>query len=131
MSIREKRITTMINKSVLVFATSLAVGLISTLALWLASSTVKAQQPDVVTLMSKALANIPGKEVSMITVEFPPGGADPVHKHDQRAAALQAIRHPMAVELRVLEPIGRAHFHAAHLPPREVSTRPAGTHRRR
>ena len=82
MSIREKRITTLTNKSVCILATSLAVGIISTLALWLASSMVKAQQPDVVTLMSKALADIPGKEVSMITVEFPPGGADPVHKHD-------------------------------------------------
>jgi quercetin dioxygenase-like cupin family protein len=82
MSIREKPVITMTNKSVAILATLLAVGLISTLALWLANSTVKAQQPDVVTLMSKALADIPGKEVAMITVEFPPGGADPVHKHD-------------------------------------------------
>lgn len=82
MAIREKRITTMTKKSVRILAASLAVGLISTLALWLASRTVKAQQPDVLTLMSKALADIPGKEVVMITVEFPPGGADPVHKHD-------------------------------------------------
>jgi quercetin dioxygenase-like cupin family protein len=82
MSIREKRITAMTNKSVRILAPSLAVGLISSLALWLAGSTVKAQQPDVVTLMSKALAEFPGKEVLMITVEFPPGGYDPVHKHD-------------------------------------------------
>ena len=82
MSIREKPITTMTNKFVRILATSLAVGLISTLALRLANITVKAQQPDVVTLMSKALADFPGKEVLMITVEFPPGGADPVHKHD-------------------------------------------------
>jgi quercetin dioxygenase-like cupin family protein len=78
----EKPVTTMTRKFVRILAASLAVGLISTPALWLRSSTVTAQQPDVVTLMSKALANIPGKEVVMITVEFPPGGADPVHKHD-------------------------------------------------
>ena len=41
-----------------------------------------AQQPDVVSLMSKDLTDSPGKEVLMITVEFPPGGADPVHRHD-------------------------------------------------
>src|SRR5262249_61485882 len=82
MSIREKPVITMANRSVAILATLLAVGLISTLALWLANSTVKAQQPDVVTLMSKALADIPGKEVAMITVEFPPGAGDPVHKHD-------------------------------------------------
>ncbi len=72
----------MTNKVTRTLAALMAVGLISTLALWLASSTAKAQQPDVVTLMSKTLADIPGKEVSMITVEFPPGGADPVHKHN-------------------------------------------------
>jgi quercetin dioxygenase-like cupin family protein len=33
------------------------------------------------TLMSKDLKDNPGKEVVMITVEFPPGGSDPVHRH--------------------------------------------------
>jgi quercetin dioxygenase-like cupin family protein len=36
----------------------------------------------VTALMQKELADIDGKEVLMITVEFPPGGADPVHRHD-------------------------------------------------
>jgi quercetin dioxygenase-like cupin family protein len=52
------------------------------LLLSLMASTVMAQQPDVVTVMSKDLTDIPGKEVVMITVEFPPGGSDPVHRHD-------------------------------------------------
>jgi quercetin dioxygenase-like cupin family protein len=52
------------------------------LLLSLMASTVMAQQPDVVTVMSKELTDIPGKEVVMLTVEFPPGGADPVHRHD-------------------------------------------------
>jgi quercetin dioxygenase-like cupin family protein len=51
------------------------------LLLSLIASTVMAQQPDVVTLMSKDLTDFPGKEVVMITVEFPPGGSDPVHRH--------------------------------------------------
>ena len=55
---------------------------ISLLLLFLMTSTVTAQEPDVVPVMSKDLTDIPGKEVSMITVEFPPGGFDPVHRHD-------------------------------------------------
>jgi quercetin dioxygenase-like cupin family protein len=38
--------------------------------------------PTVVPLYSKELADIYGKEALMITVEFPPGGVDPVHRHD-------------------------------------------------
>src|SRR4029077_5912002 len=36
-------------------------------------------------LLSKDLANVPGKELSMITVEYPPGSADPVHTHHAHA----------------------------------------------
>jgi quercetin dioxygenase-like cupin family protein len=46
------------------------------------STPAGAQEPDVVTLLSKDLTGIPGKEMVMITVEYPPGGADPVHRHD-------------------------------------------------
>ena len=52
------------------------------LLLSLMTSTVMAQQPDVVTVMSKDLTDFPGKEVVMITVEFPPGGSDPIHRHN-------------------------------------------------
>jgi quercetin dioxygenase-like cupin family protein len=44
-----------------------------------------AQEPIVTPLMEKALTNIPGKEVVMITVEYAPGGADPVHRHNANA----------------------------------------------
>lgn len=36
-------------------------------------------------LMTKGLANIPGKEVTMITVDYAPGAADPVHRHNASA----------------------------------------------
>jgi quercetin dioxygenase-like cupin family protein len=36
-------------------------------------------------LMTKALAEAPGKELEMITVEYPPGSVDPVHRHDAYA----------------------------------------------
>ena len=33
------------------------------------------------TLRTFALADVPGKEVTMITVDYPPGGVDLVHRH--------------------------------------------------
>jgi quercetin dioxygenase-like cupin family protein len=57
--------------------------IVSLLLLFLMTSTgTGAQGPDVVTVMSKDLAYSPGKEVLMITVEYPPGGSDPVHRHN-------------------------------------------------
>ena len=45
-------------------------------------STVMAQEPKVTPVMSKDLPEVPGKEVLMITVEYPPSGADPIHRHN-------------------------------------------------
>ena len=55
------------------------------LSLLLASTPVLATDPTVTSLMTKALPEFPGKEMMMITVEYPPGGADPIHKHDAHA----------------------------------------------
>jgi len=46
------------------------------------ASFAQPEQPPVTSLMSKDLTNIPGKEVLMITVEYPPGWSDPVHRHN-------------------------------------------------
>ena len=56
--------------------------IISLLLLFLMTSAVAAQEAQVVPLMSKDLTDCPGKEVSMITVEYPPGWSDPVHRHN-------------------------------------------------
>ena len=40
---------------------------------------------SVASLMTKALADQPGKEVLVITVDYAPGAADPVHRHDAHA----------------------------------------------
>ena len=40
-----------------------------------------AQDAKVTPLMTKELADLPGKEALMITVEYPPGGKDPIHRH--------------------------------------------------
>jgi quercetin dioxygenase-like cupin family protein len=41
-----------------------------------------AQEAVVTPLMTKQLADLPGKEALMITVEYPPGGKDAVHRHN-------------------------------------------------
>jgi len=46
------------------------------------SGTLAAQQAKVTELMSKDLATLPGKEGLMITVEYPPGSSDPIHRHN-------------------------------------------------
>ena len=53
--------------------------------LCLMTGTLMAQQPKVTSLMLKDLTGIPGKEVLMITVEYPPGGSDPIHRHNASA----------------------------------------------
>jgi len=53
--------------------------------LFLMTGTLKAQEPKVTPLMTKDLADIPGKEAVMITVEYPPGGTDPIHRHNAHA----------------------------------------------
>jgi len=44
--------------------------------------TLLAQEAKVTDLMSKDLPNFPGKEGLMITVEYPPGNVDPIHRHN-------------------------------------------------
>ena len=51
----------------------------------LMSSTLLAQEAKVTELMSKDLRNVPGKEGLMITVEYPPGSSDPIHRHNAHA----------------------------------------------
>jgi len=41
-----------------------------------------APEAKVTPLMSKDLADLPGKEGLMITVDYPPGAVDPVHRHN-------------------------------------------------
>ena len=61
--------------------------------LFLAPGTLMAQQPaasqapqaSVTPLTSKDLPDLPGKEALMITVEYPPGSVDPIHRHNAHA----------------------------------------------
>ena len=53
--------------------------------LCLVSGTAMAQEPKVTPLMSKDLADVPGKEALMITVEHVPGGSSAIHRHNAQA----------------------------------------------
>ena len=52
---------------------------------FLMSTTLVAQEAKVTQLMSKDLTECPGKEGVMITVEYPPGHSDEIHRHNAYA----------------------------------------------
>jgi quercetin dioxygenase-like cupin family protein len=49
------------------------------------TSSVFAEDAKVSPLMSRDLAEFPGKEGLMIAVEYPPGASDPIHRHHAHA----------------------------------------------
>jgi quercetin dioxygenase-like cupin family protein len=49
---------------------------------YLLAAGLAAQQAKVTPLVSKDLTGIPGKEGTMITVEYAPGATDSVHRHN-------------------------------------------------
>ena len=67
--------------------------ILSLVVLCLMTGTLMAQQPagnqapqaSVTPLTSKDLPDFPGKEVLMITVDYPPGSVDPIHRHNAHA----------------------------------------------
>ena len=59
-------------------------GLLSLLLFTAAAAvSLPAAAPEAVvkSLMTKELRDLPGKEALMLSVEYPPGGTDPVHRH--------------------------------------------------
>ena len=52
---------------------------------FLITSTLIAQDAKVTPLVSKDLAEFPGKEGLIITVVYPPGASDPIHRHNAHA----------------------------------------------
>ena len=59
--------------------------LVALVLLCLMTGAAMAQQAKVTSLMSKELTDNPGKEVLMITVDYPPGSSDPIHRHNAQA----------------------------------------------
>ena len=52
---------------------------------FLFASALIAQDAQVTPLLSKDFADLPGKEGLMITVVYPPGSSDPIHRHNAHA----------------------------------------------
>ena len=55
---------------------------LSLLLVCLITGTLRAQEAKATDLMSKDLTDLPGKEGLMLMVEYPPGGSDPIHRHN-------------------------------------------------
>src|SRR5882757_2017801 len=51
----------------------------------LMSVPLETKEAKVTPLFSKDLTDFPGKEGLMITVEYPPGSSDPIHRHNAHA----------------------------------------------
>src|SRR5215467_12131266 len=51
----------------------------------LMSGTLVAQEAQVTPLLSKDLTDLPGKDGLVITVVYPPGSSDPIHRHNAHA----------------------------------------------
>ena len=49
---------------------------------FLATGASATNEPKVTQVLSKDFTDMPGKEGVMLTVEYPPGGSDPVHRHN-------------------------------------------------
>jgi quercetin dioxygenase-like cupin family protein len=70
----------------------------------LMSCTAMAQEPKVTPLMSKDLAEYPGKEALMITVEHVPGGSSSIHRHNAHAF-VYVLEGSVVMQLKGGEPV--------------------------
>jgi len=55
-------------------------------------------------LISKDLTDFPGKEGLMITVEYPPGATDPIHRHNAHAF-LYVLEGTIVMQVKGGEPV--------------------------
>ena len=69
-----------------------------------AGSRLMAQKNVVTPLMTKELADMPGKEALMLTVVYPPGGGDPVHRHNAHAF-VYVLEGSVVMQLKGQEPV--------------------------
>ncbi len=69
-------------KAVLILGLTLPLGLLGCAVAVHRAAAADTPHAMVTPLLSKEFANIPGKEGTMLLVEFPPGSVDAVHRHD-------------------------------------------------
>lgn len=63
-------------------STLIALGALLAGATVIAQSTIAQSTGTAAPLLTKALSDVPGKEATMLTVSYPPGGASPAHRHN-------------------------------------------------
>ena len=63
----------------------LATALVLVLSAQPTQPTQAAPQPVVVPVMQKDIGDVPGKEMLMLTVDYPPGAVESIHRHDANA----------------------------------------------
>src|SRR4030095_12963840 len=80
---RTVRILVSSNETLLMKITKLILTLVCLMAV--AAATVEPNEAKVTPLFSKDLKEFPGKEGLMITVDYPPGCVDPIHRHNAHA----------------------------------------------
>src|SRR3954469_458594 len=90
-------------------------------------ATLVAQEAQVTPLLSKDLTNLPGKEGLMITVVYPPGSSDPIHRHNAHAfvyvlegSVVMQLRNATEVTLSPGQTFYEGPLAAARPPPREA-----------
>jgi quercetin dioxygenase-like cupin family protein len=59
--------------------------LLLSLGLCFKATTLLAQEKGIRTLMSKIMKDVSGKEGLLLTVDYPPGGSTPIHRHNAHA----------------------------------------------
>ena len=63
-----------------------------------------AQENEVTPLMTKELPDQPGKEALMLTVVYPPGGGDPIHRHNADAF-IYVLEGSVVMQLKGQKPV--------------------------
>ncbi len=77
--------TKMKSKRVAAVAVAVMLAVLGAMAVKLTAQQPMLQQAKVTPVMSKDLTDMPGKEGTMIMVEYPPGSSDPIHRHNAHA----------------------------------------------
>jgi quercetin dioxygenase-like cupin family protein len=74
------------------------------LSLSLAGGTLVAENGTVRSLLSQDLAGVPGREVSMIAVDYPPGASTPMHTH-RAQAMVYVLEGSIVMQVKGGEPV--------------------------
>ena len=94
-------------------------------SLMLAAFAANAEQPpppvEVQTLMTKTLADYPGHEAVVIEVTYPPGGGDPVHRHDAHGF-VYVLEGSIAMGVRGSEPVTLSAGQTFYEGPQDIHT---------